>query len=99
MNFAITTYSFNFFGVENPQRGDTIKKDGYTGEGRILADDEETIVVAWKGYGENPGSRNSMLYSYYPATTEVFVYDHTDDHGRRRYRSLIEWQSRAPKKV
>jgi len=83
-----------------PERGDRVKKVGMQGEGKLVAvsKDENTVVVAWKGYGDNAGSRYSGLYSYYPAETEVFVYDHTDEYGRRRYRPLIRWPSRPPKK-
>jgi hypothetical protein len=83
-----------------PERGDRVKKVGVQGEGKLvsISKDRNTVVVAWKGFGWNPGSRYSGFYSYYPAETEVLVYDHTDEHNRRRYRSLISWPTRAPKK-
>jgi hypothetical protein len=98
-DIPITTYSLYFYGDSELIRGNPVKRVGVQGEGKIVAAsrNRETIVIAWKGYGENPGSRYSGLYSYYPATTEVFVLDHVDEHGRKRYRSLIEWQTRKPK--
>ena len=108
MKLHIQTYSFTFSDapkwledklVHVPERGCEVKKNGYAEEGRLIAMDEKTVVVAFKGYSENPGSRYSGLRDYYPAMTEVFHYSHTDDFGRRRYVSLIEWQTRAPKKT
>jgi len=81
-------------------RGDEIKRSGIAGMGKVvtISEDLATVVIAWKGYSENPGSRYSGLYSYYPATTEVFVYVGTDESGSNRYLSLIEWKTRPEKK-
>jgi len=78
---------------------DIVTRNGIVGIGTVIAEDTETLVVRWKGYGENPGSRYSGLYSYYPSTTEVFVYEYDDDYGRKKYRSLIEWDTRPKKKA
>ena len=99
--FPIDHYSLDFSESDaTPERGDRVKKVGVSGEGKLVAmsKDRNTVVVAWKGWGENPGSRYSGLYSYYPAETEVLVYDHTDEHGRRRYHPLVCWVTRTPKK-
>ncbi len=54
-------------------------------------------VVSWKGYGENPGSRYSGLYSYYSAHTSVFVFERFNSWGAPIYNELIEWQNRVRK--
>jgi len=104
LDIPVTTYMFDWFGNKAPKRGDMVKRLGYVGEGRLVAangrrDDGsyDVVVIAWKGYGENPGSRYSMLYDYYPANTEVFTFSHVDPHGRVCYKSLIEWQTRVKK--
>jgi hypothetical protein len=96
-SIPIATYTFESFDRE---RGAEMKRQGVHGEGRLIAwePDESVIVVAWKEYGENPGSRYSGLYSYYPATTEVFVFEREDKFGRKRYRSLTEWNTRPEKR-
>lgn len=42
-----------------------------------------TLVLKRAGYGENPGSRYSGLYSYYPAEFEVYEVQtqRTDENG------------------
>ena len=93
--------------ADDHSRGAVIRKAGRAGEGRIVDwtvktyDDpslnEEIVVVAWKGWGENPGSRYSGLHAYYPAETEVLVLDHVDNKGRKNFRTLTSWQTRPPK--
>lgn len=97
VNIPKTTFSFEYL-AEDAYGRPGIKRNGYIGEGTVLAEDEDTVVVRWKGWGENPGSKYSGLYNYYPSTTEVFVFDHEDKFGRRRYRSLLEWQTKPTKK-
>ena len=92
-DIAKTTYAFSIQDADKFGR-DIVKRVGVQGEGTILAEDEKTIVVRWKGYGENPGSRYSGLYSYYPSETEVFAYDHTDKFERKRYTSLISYPTK-----
>ena len=96
---------------QHPEVGDEIKINGVAGDGVVIAVDKslsfypDTIVIKWKGYGENPGSRYSGLYSYYPSRTEVFTLSHIDKYERDgekletpRYKRLIEWQTRPNKK-
>jgi hypothetical protein len=77
-----------------PKRGDTIKKAGIAGEGRLVAISDRYMVVAWKGYGENPGSRHSGLYSYYPARTAVYKFMKLDHFGRPVWREILDWKTR-----
>jgi hypothetical protein len=97
MNFEVSKYSFTVIDTDKFGR-DIVQKDGWVNVGTVLAKDEHTIVIAWKGYSENPGSRYSGLYDYYPAITEVFKFDHVDKFGRVRYVSLIEWETKPKKK-
>lgn len=81
-----------------------MKKIGVVGEGKLIAwtkDDQDnaiTLVVAWNGYGENPGSRYSGLYSYYPAETTVYTFHNVDKFNRRHFAYLIGWKTRMSRK-
>lgn len=96
-SFTVTFESFK------PVRGCHMKKVGVHGEGRLVAwttdetNEPVNLVVAWNGYAENPGSRYSGLRAYYPAETTVYVYDHTDKYGRRHFKHLVGWQTKASK--
>lgn len=87
------------------ERGMEVKRCGICGVGRLVACEKHPddglinkVVVAWKGYGENPGSRYSGLYSYYPATTEVFLRVEIDKFDRISFVSFMEWQTRPERK-
>jgi len=85
------------------ERGADIGRIGVHGEGRLIAwrtDEAGEVIslsVTWKGYGENPGSRYSGLFSYYPAETNVYQYLRTDQFGRRVYTCILSWQTKPPK--
>jgi len=55
------------------------------------------VVVKWKGYTYNPGSRYSMLKDYVPAETEVYEFSHVDEFGRRRFRLVTAFNSSGKK--
>lgn len=66
-------------------------------EARVLARNATNIVVAFAGWGENPGSRYSMLYSYYPAETKVYEILEVIENDYLRVEEVISWRTR-PKK-
>jgi hypothetical protein len=112
MNRVQQNANTDSFSKQHPEVGDEIDINGVAGDGVVVAVQKDrdakypnTIVIKWKGYGENPGSRYSGLYSYYPSRTEVYTLSHVDDYERNgekyetpRYRSLIDWQTRPNKK-
>lgn len=66
-------------------------KGGY---GKIINEDERSIVISFKGYGYNSGSRYSRLKAYQPAETFVLMKGEDD-----WWYYLTSYENRKPKKV
>lgn len=74
---------------------DQAKMSGVEGGfGTILSEDDQCIVIRFKGYSYNPGSRYSGLKSYQPAETYVLLKGEDD-----WYYYLSSWENRKKKKA
>lgn len=71
------------------------------GQARVLARNASNIVVAFAGHGENPGSRYSGLYNYYPAETTVYEIRGLRDGNPNllEVEECITWQTRKATKA
>lgn len=70
------------------------------GRARLVARNASTVVVAFAGWGENPGSRYSGLKTYYPAETKVYqiIQENATQYGHVRVLELISYQTRPSAK-
>ena len=62
-------------------------------DGTVVLVNDSILVVKFKGYSENPGSRFSGLKTYYPAETVVYAIIDRDG-SRVNTRVLGAWDTR-----
>ena len=85
-------------GVELIQPGAEVKLDGIQhGRARVVARNAGYLVVAFGGWGENPGSRYSGLHTYYQAETVAYQVTGTEREGALTVLALITWKTRPGK--
>lgn len=85
---------------EIPEVGEEVKLHGHIhGKATVLQHCKETKTVAihFKGRGENPGSRYSGLFAYYPAHVVVYSYEPHDNFEALKLTSIIEWETSKKK--
>jgi hypothetical protein len=81
---------------EIPPVGEVVQLHGEGhGAATVLAHNplSKTVVIHFRGYSANPGSRYSGLRSYYPAHAIVYRYGPHDHFEALKLEPLVEWET------
>jgi len=75
---------------------DGVKEVGVSqAQGVVVARNETTVVVKWRGFSFNPGSKFSGLTTYVPTHISVYLIDEIKESGIICAGLLIDYDSRS----